>query len=107
MIRSLLQKTDKGEEKYITGPYVCAKELLNACSNLNKWPDIKETPHRTCVLDEDKRYNIPNEPEELNLCFFDKNLKNNLKNTFENESWDFDNKKPKSVIRYYSKRFTK
>ncbi|MBO6050998.1 MAG: agmatine deiminase family protein [Bacteroidales bacterium] len=107
LIRSLLQISENGKGKYITGPFVCAKEIFNACPDINNGPKIKRIPYRKCAIDVAERYNIPNEPENLNLCFFDKSLKDNLKNTFENESWDFDKRETKCVTRYYSKRFFK
>ena len=106
LIRSLLNVSDSGNKKYITGPFVCAKEIINACSNLNNLPKIEKRPCRKCELDLTKRYNISNDPEDLKLCFFDISIKENLKNTFENQSWDFDKKVTKRVVRYYSKRFS-
>ncbi len=91
LIRSLY---DVKEKKFITGPSVCANEILNSCSKSKKWPEIiKEEGVCKCVIpDPIIRYGI----EDVCQCFYNKELFDKFtaeKNAFEKYStWDFDKK---------------
>ena len=98
LIRSLF---DEEENHYITGPLLCANEILNACSSEKKWPTIEPSMERDCEIETTKRYGI----FDVDLCFFDKGIKEHLINTFEMASWDFKNQCSKKLTRNYSNRF--
>ena len=114
LIRSL--KDENG--KFITGPTVCMLEMLNNCSKTKQLPEVVpiDGEHKKkCELDEKHipRYGIKYKKENLvdkPLCFYDKELfkkysnKDEYKEIFEDATWDYDNKKPKKISRYY-KRF--
>lgn len=111
LIRSL--KDNQG--KYITGPSVCMLEILNACSKSKRMPELVSTEKEECYIgDPIERYGIEykDKSKDLPLCFYDKNLfekytsKDNCKEIFENATWDYGNKRPKRITRYY-KRFCK
>ena len=107
LIRSLIRKTNDGATAYITGPLVCAKEIINACSAIHSLPTIKRLSLRDCIIETTKRYGISDDPDDLNLCYYDVRITDHLTNKFENESWDYKKKLPKNITRYYSKRFSK
>ena len=87
LIRSLY---DKERNKYITGPTVCANEILNCCSKSKKWPTINyEKQIHECSVEPIERYGIPQYNGEK-LGFYDKMLPNHCSNKFENARWDFD-----------------
>ena len=98
LIRSLF---DEEENHYITGPLLCANEILNACSSKKIWPTIEPTTEQDCEIETTKRYGI----FDVDLCFFDKGIKEHLINTFEMASWDFKNQCSKKLTRNYSNRF--
>ena len=112
LIRSLF---DKKNNRFITGPLLCVNEVLNACSNTQKWPEIVELSSEeklyqsnNCVINDPPRtrYGITYKDKELQdvpWCFFDKRLlyEKNQKNTFENSTWDYVKKEAKDSIRYY------
>ncbi len=105
LIRSL--KDDMGN--FITGPSVCSLEILNICSKLNTWPKLISRSNPNCKICEKpiKRYGI----EDVDLCYYDEQIKNKLTNEFEDATWDYSKKKNgevkgiKKIIRYYKKRF--
>ena len=105
LIRSLYDKTNN---RFITGPLLCVNEVLNACSNSPKWPEIIPTQKDSCEIGEPiERYGITYEDKSIKdepLCFFDKNIK--CTNGFKDATWDFYNKKTKDITRYYH-RFSK
>ena len=111
LIRSL--KDDDG--KYITGPSVCSLEILNTCSNQKIWPQLKPC-HNACKICDIPigRYGITykNNHDDKPLCFYDENLKENLKNEFENATWEYGKYKngtikgQQKLTRYYH-RFDK
>ncbi len=89
LIRSLY---DTSKEKYLTGPTVCANEMLNCCSQskseIKTLPTIlyKKEIHK-CEIDKPiLRAGLEDEP----LCYYDKNIKCN--NTFDKAKWDYDEK---------------
>ena len=87
LIRSLY---DKKEDKYITGPTVCANEILNSCSKSKEWPKIEYSEHiHNYDIKQIKRYGIPQFGNEQ-LCFYDSELRNKCSNKFEKAKWDFD-----------------
>lgn len=129
LIRSL--KDENGI--YITGPSVCAQEVLNVCSKLKTWLEVVPIPNDKCAGKCDlnelpiPRYGIDYKDENKNredkdkilkdksLCFYDKKLfekytseKENFER-FENAKWDYDKKnngenaKQKDLIRYYNR----
>lgn len=98
LIRSLF---DEEKQRYITGPLLCANEILNSCSSIRKWPIIERTTNRACEIDTTTRYGI----FDVRLCFFDKRLKEKLVNSFEEASWDYKKQCPKKITRNYSNRF--
>lgn len=111
LIRSL--KDNQG--KYITGPSVCMLEILNACSKSERMPKLVSTKKEKCDIGVPiERYGIEykDKSKDLPLCFYDKKLfekytsKDNCKEIFENATWDYTQKSPKKIIRYY-KRFCK
>lgn len=117
LIRSL--KDENGT--FITGPSVCVLEMLNLCSKSETFPKvvpIKDAEHKNkCELDVQNpiaRYGIKYKEDNLvdkPLCYYDKKLLekytgDNCKEIFENATWDYDRKSPKSITRYY-KRFCK
>lgn len=87
LIRSLYDKT---ENRYITGPTVCANEILNCCSKSKTWPSIhhKNGINECEIPNPIKRYGI----EDVLLCYYDKRILQNCTNKFENAKWDFDKK---------------
>ena len=87
LIRSLYDKT---ENRYITGPTVCANEILNCCSTLRLWPIIHpaEGINECEIPNPIKRYGI----EDVLLCYYDKRLLNKCTNKFKKAKWDFDKK---------------
>lgn len=88
LIRSLYYK-----DKYITGPTVCANELLNSCSKFKKMPEIEyEKNINECVVNHTNRYGIQQYGNE-ELCFYDSRLLEKCTNKFENAKWDYDKKK--------------
>lgn len=119
LIRSL--KTENG--KFITGPWVCMFEMLNASSvNLPKLELLKEeNENKDYILCDNPiprwnityKENVKDEP----LCFYDKNLydmlsKNNNKEIFENARWDYGKNKDggikgTSTLNRYYRRFEK
>lgn len=98
LIRSLY---DEKEQRYITGPLICSNEILNACSSKKVWPTIEETTERACEIDTTTRYGI----YDVDLCYFDKGIKEKPINPFEKASWDFKKQEPKDIKRNYSNRF--
>ena len=89
LIRSLY---DKVIDKYITGPTVCANEILNSCSKSRRMPDIKYKEQvYNCEVKSIERYGIT-QYENEELCFYDSRLPNRCSNKFENIKWDFDKK---------------
>lgn len=129
LIRSLKDEN----RKYITGPSVCAQELLNFCSKHKTMFEVVPIPKDKCDgkcelsdspitrfgiddkgKDNDKDNNKDKDEIPL-LCFYDKNLfekytseKVNFER-FENAKWDYDKKnngkdaKQKDLIRYYNR----
>lgn len=85
LIRSLY---DKDINKYITGPTVCANELLNSCSKFKKMPEI-EYEINECVVKHTNRYGIQQYGNE-ELCFYDSRLLEKCTNKFEKAKWDYD-----------------
>ncbi len=91
LIRSLYDVTEK---KYITGPTICANEILNSCSKSKIWPIIikKEDVCQCEIPDPIKRYGI----EDECLCFYNKKLldKCTAKESHYEKfvTWDFDKK---------------
>ena len=117
LIRSL--KDENGQ--FITGPTVCMLEMLNYCSKSKKIPEVAQVDggqKNKCELDDNNpipRYGIKYKKENLvdkPLCYYDKKLFkkytniDDYKEIFENATWDYDNRKPKKITRYY-KRFFK
>ena len=114
LIRSL--KDSQG--RYITGPSVCMLEMLNVCVEQKVLLELKEdNGNRGCKLCKKpiERYGITYQEKDLKdvpLCFYDQKLfekytsKDNCKEIFENATWDYAKKTPKSITRYY-KRFCK
>ncbi|MBR3980843.1 MAG: hypothetical protein IKJ98_06765 [Bacteroidales bacterium] len=102
LIRSL--KDDKGN--FITGPSVCSLEILNTCFELKTWPELKPCTNQNCKICKKpiKRYGI----EDVDLCYYDEQIKNKLTNEFEDATWDYSQKKNgevkgiKKIIRYYT-----
>ena len=111
LIRSLKDATGK----FITGPSVCSLEILNICFKQKIWPKLVPC-HNTCKMCDKPigRYGITykNNEEDIPLCFYDEQLKENLKNEFDNATWDYSKYKDgsvkglKNLIRYYH-RFNK
>lgn len=105
LIRSLY---DENRKMYITGPLLCANEILNACSKNKVWPVIEETTEHICKIETTGRYGISySDGYEFkdNLCFYDHLLKEHLNNSIEESTWDYKKTSPKKVTRNYSKRF--
>jgi hypothetical protein len=105
LIRSLL---DDKRKRYITGPLLCANEILNSCSSKKVWPKIEPTSKLKCEIGVTKRYGITyssNNTFDDKLCYFEKRLKETLKNTFEDVMWDYTHHRPKDITRNYTKRF--
>lgn len=105
LIRSLY---DEERKMYITGPLLCANEMLNACSKNMVWPVIEETIEHSCVIEATGRYGISySDGYEFKdkLCFYDHQLKVHLINSIEASTWDYKTESPKKVTRNYSKRF--
>lgn len=107
LIRSLF---DEEENRYITGPLLCANEILNSSSSKREWPRIVPVESLDCVVRKTKRYGISYSSSNKfddKLCFFDNRLieNNNLRNTFENTFWDYQKQCPKKITRDYLKRF--
>ena len=98
LIRSLF---DEEKHRYITGPLLCANEILNTCSSKKVWPRIEQAEERACEIDTTTRYGI----YDVRLCYFDKKIKENLKNTFKDASWDYKKQLTKDITRNYSNRF--
>lgn len=105
LIRSL--KDNAG--KFITGPSVCSLEILNTCFELNALPKLISQSNSNCKICEKpiSRYGI----DDVDLCYYDEQIKNKLTNEFEDATWDYSKKKNgevkgiKKIIRYYKKRF--
>lgn len=107
LIRSLWRESDK---QYITGPLLCANEILNSCSAFEKWPNIIHSEKWDCTILSCKRFGIEYTNDlhyKDSLCFYDKNIITHNKNRFSNASWDYKSKKPKDIIRNYTRHFKK
>lgn len=103
LIRSLLRESDK---KYINGPLLCANEILNSCSLVEKWPKIEHASSRKCCIDSAKRFGIESDKNISDtLFFYDTSLIR--RNIFVNASWDYKAQKPKDIIRNYTRPFSK
>lgn len=105
LIRSLY---DENSKMYITGPLLCANEILNACSKNKVWPVIEETTEYICKIETTGRYGISYSDDyefKDKLCFYDHQLKEHLNNSIEASTWDYKIERPKKVTRNYSKRF--
>ena len=106
LIRSLYDKTSN---RFIMGPLLCVNEMLNSCSDSkeNILPQIIYNEKiNVCEIKPTERYGISytdENPQGEPLCFYDKRLldDNNRKNKFENATWDYAEKKPKDITRYY------
>ena len=100
LIRSLFDTT---ENRYITGPLLCVNEVLNSCVVYRAWPEIVFVEKEECELGKPiVRYGISYKDKDLKdipLCFFDKKI--NCTNSFNEASWDFTNKEPKTIKRQY------
>ena len=107
LIRSL--KDSNG--KFITGPSVCSLEIMNTCLEQKVLPNIKLTSNEGCEVCKEPitRYGIEykDHQEDKHLCFYDEQIKDHLKNEFDDASWDFGVNKDgqvkglKKLIRYY------
>ena len=105
LIRSLFDETNK---LYITGPLLCANEILNSCSSSGGWPQIEKTEEYHCEIEAIGRYGINYSVGydfKDNLCYYDKKLEGNPKDTIERTTWDYANPGLRKNKRYYSKRF--
>lgn len=112
LIRSL--KDEKGN--FITGPSVCALELMNVCYEQKELPELTPCSNIESKICEKpiKRYGIKyiDQQEDKNLCFYDERIKDKLRNEFEDDpTWDYSKnnkgevKGIKKRVRYYKKRF--
>lgn len=102
LIRSLY---DESTKQYISGPLLCANEMLNACSETGEWPQIKISNNQKCNILQTSRYGIKYESEGFTdtLCFYDEGVAKT--ETTKYETWDFKEGKVKYNSRNYRKRF--
>ena len=97
LIRSLY---DENKRLYITGPLLCANEILNnGC-----WPIVEKASPRYCKIATTSRYGKQYDEEfDDQLCFYDENII--LFNEFKKATWDYKKKQAKDLKRNYTNRF--
>ena len=102
LIRSLYEEKTK---QYISGPLLCANEMLNACSETGEWAQIKTSNNQKCNILQTSRYGIKYESKDFTdtLCFYDEGVAQT--ETTKCETWNFKEGKVKYNSRNYRKRF--
>lgn len=104
LIRSLF---DEGAKQYISGPMLCANEVLNVCAETKIWPQVIPYHKRECNILQTSRYGIKYDGEDFSdsLCFYDEGVANT--EPLKCLTWDYNKGETKYNTRYYAKRFAK